>query len=50
MVFADDGCTDEQLSRLFDEFIRVKRGQEFLEEVDVWFSSRKELNKPGERP
>jgi len=45
MVFADDGCTDEVIA-LFDEFIRL-RGQEFLEEIDVWFSSRRELNKPG---
>jgi hypothetical protein len=45
MVFADDGCTDEVIE-LFDEFIRT-RGQEFLEELDVWFSSRKDLNKPG---
>lgn len=46
MVYADDGCTDEVLQR-FDEFIRV-RGQAFLEELDVWFSSRRELNKPGD--
>jgi len=46
MVFADDGCTDEVI-QLFDEFIR-ERGQSFLEELDVWLSSRKELNKPGE--
>ena len=45
MVVADDGCTDEVIA-LFDEFVR-SRGQEFLEEVDVWFSSRRELNKPG---
>lgn len=45
MVFADDGCTDEVIE-MFDEFIR-SRGQEFLEELDVWFSSRKELNKTG---
>ena len=47
MVFADDGCTDEVLE-LFDEHIKEK-GQAFLEELDVWFSSRKELNKPGEK-
>jgi hypothetical protein len=46
MVFADDGCTDDVI-QMFDEYIRV-RGQSFLEELDVWFSSRKELNKPGE--
>lgn len=39
MVFADDGCTDEQIES-FDEYIKP-RGQEFLEEIDVWFSSRK---------
>ena len=47
MVFADDGCTDEVID-LFDEYIRA-RGQAFLEELDVWFSSKKDLNKPGER-
>lgn len=47
MVTADDGCTDNVLE-LFDEYIK-SRGQEFLEEVDVWFSSRKEKNS-GEVP
>ena len=42
MVFADDGCSEEVLE-LFNEFIKA-RGQEFLEELDVWFSSRKELS------
>jgi len=42
MVFADDGCTEEVIE-LFNEFIKT-RGQEFLEELDVWFSSRKELS------
>lgn len=46
MVFADDGCTDEQIVA-FNDYIKM-RGQDFLEEIDVWFSSRKELNKPGE--
>lgn len=46
MVVADDGCTSEQITA-FNDFIK-QRGQEFLEEIDVWFSSRKELNKPGE--
>jgi hypothetical protein len=46
MVFADDGCTDEVIE-LFEEYIK-ERGQAFLEELDVWFSSRKDLNKPGE--
>lgn len=45
MVFADEGCTDEVIDQ-FNEYIRVK-GQGFLEELDVWFSSRKELNKLG---
>lgn len=45
MVYADDGCTDEVLG-LFDEYIR-KHGQQFLEELDVWFSSRRDLNNPG---
>ncbi len=42
MVFADDGCSEEVLE-LFNEFIKA-RGQEFLEELDVWFSSRKEMS------
>jgi len=42
MVFADDGCSEEVID-LFDEYIR-ERGQEFLEELDVWFSSRKEVS------
>ena len=46
MVFADDGCTDKVIGK-FDEYIKPK-GQEFLEEIDVWFSSRKEENVPGE--
>jgi len=46
MVFADDGCTDEVID-MFDGFIKP-RGQEFLEEIDVWFSSRRDLNRPGE--
>jgi len=40
MVFADDGCTDEQI-KSFDDYIKP-RGQEFMEEIDVWFSSRKD--------
>lgn len=47
MVFADDGCSAEVIS-LFNEFIKV-RGQEFLEELDVWFSSRKNLSKDRPR-
>jgi hypothetical protein len=40
MVFADDGCTDDVIDA-FDAYIKP-RGQEFLEEIDVWFSSRKD--------
>ena len=43
MVHADDGCSQPVLEE-FDSFIKP-RGQEFLEELDVWFSSRKEQNK-----
>ena len=42
MVSADDGCSDNLLD-LFDEYIKT-RGQEFLEEIDVWFSSRKDAS------
>ncbi len=45
MVFADDGCTEEVIA-MFDEYIK-ERGQAFLEELDVWFSSRKEMNEGG---
>lgn len=47
MVFADDGCTDEQIES-FDEYIKP-RGQEFLEEIDVWFSSRKTETRESEK-
>lgn len=46
MVFADDGCSDE-IIRQFDDYIKP-RGQEFLEEIDVWFSSRKEEMRPAD--
>ncbi|MDJ0750997.1 MAG: DUF6502 family protein [Woeseiaceae bacterium] len=39
MVIADDGCPQSVIER-FDEYIKA-RGQEFLEEVDVWFSSQR---------
>ena len=42
MVFADEGCSEEVIE-LFNEYIKT-RGQEFLEELDVWLSSRKELS------
>ena len=45
MVFADDGCTDELISQ-FSDYLST-RGQSFLEELDVWFSTRKDMNKPG---
>ena len=38
MVFADEGCTDAVIEK-FDAYIKV-RGQELLEEIDTWFSSR----------
>lgn len=46
MVFADEGCTEDVI-KAFDEYIKP-RGQDFLEEIDVWFSSRKDENAPGE--
>jgi hypothetical protein len=46
MVFADEGCTEEVIEQ-FDEYIK-SRGQDLLEEIDVWFSSRENENKPGE--
>lgn len=46
MVFADEGCTDEVIT-LFADFLK-SRGQEFLEELDVWFSSRKGMNKENQ--
>jgi hypothetical protein len=46
MVSADDGCS-ENLLDLFDEYIKI-RGQEFLEEIDVWFSSRKDVSQSAE--
>jgi hypothetical protein len=45
MVFADEGCTQEVIDE-FDQYIKV-RGQELLEEIDVWFSSRDEADAPG---
>lgn len=46
MVFADDGCTDEVIEK-FSAYLK-ERGQTFLEEIDVWFSSKKDMNKLGE--
>ena len=45
MVYADEGCTQEVIDE-FDQYIKV-RGQELLEEIDVWFSSRGERDTPG---
>jgi hypothetical protein len=45
MVFADDGCSEELIDE-FSEYLKV-RGQSFLEELDVWFSSRKGDVKPS---
>lgn len=46
MVFADDGCSEAVIEK-FDEYVKV-RGQEFLEEVDVWFSSQKRQDRSAE--
>lgn len=46
MVYADDGCTADVIEK-FDAYIK-ERGQSFLEELDVWFSSRREENKQNE--
>lgn len=46
LVYADKGCTENVIG-FFDEYIKV-RGQEFLEELDVWFSANEKLNKPDE--
>ena len=46
MVFADEGCTQEVIDE-FDDYIKI-RGQELLEEIDVWFSSRNEPGSQGE--
>lgn len=41
-VYADDGCS-ENVIEMFDEYIKV-RGQEFLEELDIWFSTNSKAN------
>jgi hypothetical protein len=41
-VYADEGCSDNVIE-LFDQYIKAK-GQEFLEELDVWFSTNEKLN------
>ena len=45
-VFADDGCTNEVIDE-FDKVIRV-RGQNLLEELDIWLAANKKPAKPGE--
>ena len=46
MVFADEGCTQGTIDE-FDGYIKPK-GQEFLEDIDVWFSSRKDEENSGD--
>jgi len=41
-VYADEGCSDNVIE-MFDQYIKV-RGQEFLEELDVWFSTNDKSN------
>ena len=41
-VYADEGCS-ENVIELFDQYIK-ERGQEFLEELDVWFSTNDKFN------
>jgi hypothetical protein len=41
-VYADEGCSDNVI-QMFDQYIKV-RGQEFLEELDVWFSTNEKAN------
>lgn len=43
-VFANEGCTSNVIEK-FDEYIKV-RGQEFLEELDIWFSANEHQNDP----
>jgi len=47
LVYADEGCTENVIA-LFDDYIKV-RGQEFLEELDVWFSTNEKLNQENEQ-
>ena len=46
LVYADKGCSENVIG-MFDEYIKV-RGQEFLEELDVWFSTNEKYNKSKE--
>ena len=47
VVYADEGCTQNVIDD-FDKYIKV-RGQELLEELDVWFSSHANNNKKGKK-
>ena len=44
-VFADEGCTDNVIE-MFDHYVK-ERGQRFLEEIDVWFSTNEKNNLPN---
>jgi len=44
-VFSDDGCT-ENVIEMFDRYVK-ERGQRFLEEIDVWFSTNEKNNIPN---
>lgn len=46
-VFADEGCTDNVIEK-FDLYIKDK-GQELLEEIDVWFSTNEKFNDPNKK-
>ena len=41
-VFANEGCTDNVIE-MFDQYVK-ERGQRFLEEIDVWFSTNEKNN------
>ncbi len=41
-VFANEGCTDNVIE-MFDKYVK-ERGQRFLEEIDVWFSTNEKNN------
>jgi hypothetical protein len=44
-VVSDDGCT-ENVIEMFDRYVK-ERGQRFLEEIDVWFSTNEKNNIPN---
>ncbi len=46
LVYSDDGLTQNVIEQ-FDAYIKV-RGQEFLEELDLWFSRNQKSNRPNE--